>query len=152
MSYGRKPARLACLALMLTGCSRPSGSVPSPPREMSISEQSEIAKRYNPSSLIEVNKLSDFPSELRSHFKGWMEPGEEHGDAPNRLIIAGLSDSSALVAYEEFGYVPSTHAIAYVHSKGIWVAARTWDKVGYPTSLPELEDAIAKIEQPTSGR
>jgi hypothetical protein len=67
-------------------------------------------------------------------------------------MIAGVSDSSALVAYEEFGFVPSTHAISFVHDKAAWVAARTWDNLGYPKTLGELQNATAKIEVPASGR
>jgi hypothetical protein len=40
-----------------------------------------------------------------------------------------------------FGYVPTTQAIAYVHVKSNWVAARKWDNVGYPKTLSELQDS-----------
>jgi hypothetical protein len=143
---------LAPLALSMLACSRSSDSVPSQSRDMSISEQSAIAKRYDPSSLVQVDRVSNLPAMLRSHFKGWMEPGETNGTVPYRFIIAGASDSSALVAFEEFGYVPSTHAISYVRAKDDWVAAGKWDNVGYPTTLAELQDTIVKIELPASGR
>jgi hypothetical protein len=60
-------------------------------------------------------------------------------------MVAGVSDTSALVSYEMFGYVPTTHAIAYVHVKSNWVAARKWDNVGYPKTLSELQDSIARL-------
>jgi hypothetical protein len=74
-----------------------------------------------------------------------------NGEAPFRFIVADTSDTSALVAFEEFGYVPSTHATSYVHVNNDWVAARAWDAVGYPTSLTEWKNTISQLETPVSG-
>jgi hypothetical protein len=55
----------------------------------------------DPSSLAEVTKIANLPESLRSHFKGWMEPGDTSGKVRYRFIVAGASDTSALVAFEE---------------------------------------------------
>jgi hypothetical protein len=133
---------VACAMTMLS-CARSSDSVPSQSRDLSISGQETAARRYDPASLIEVTRIAYLPESLRSHFKGWMEPGDTNGRVPYRFIVAGASNTSALVAFEEFGYVPSTHAISYVHVNDDWVAAQTWDAVGYPASLAELKNTIS---------
>jgi hypothetical protein len=101
---------------------------------------------------IHASRIANLPESLRSHFKDWIEPGDMNGKVPFRFIVAGASDTSALVAFEEFGYVPSTHAISYVHVNDDWVAARTWNAVCYPTSLTELTNTISQLEVPVSGR
>ena len=78
--------------------------------------------------------------------------GDTRVDSAFRFIIAGASDSSALVAYEELGFVPSTHATSYVHAKDGWAAARKWDNVGYPKSLADLKTAVERFAVPVSGR
>jgi len=142
----------AASAMTMLSCARSGDSVPSQTRELTISEQAAAARRYDPSSLFEVTRISDLPESLRSHFKGWMEPGDTNGKVPYRFIVAGASNTSALVAFEEFGYVPSTHAISYVHVNDDWVAAQTWDAVGYPKSLAELQNTISQFVLPASGR
>ena len=129
--------------------------------DFSIAEQTSIAKRFDASSLVEVAKISSLPSDLKSHFKGWLgqrrenlaPPSEDDdpGDLPGAFIIAGVSDSSALVAYEEYGYVPTTHAMAYVHVKSDWVVARKWDNVGYPKTLSELQWSVERFATPVTG-
>ena len=141
----------AASAMTMVSCARSSDSVPSQSRELSISDQTAAANRYDPSSLTEVTKIANLPESLRPHFKGWMEPGDTNGSVPYRFIVAGASNTSALVAFEEFGYVPSTHAISYVHVNDGWVAAQTWDGVGYPTSLAELKNTISQFVLPASG-
>ena len=63
---------------------------------------------------------------------------DDPGDRPGRFIIASVSSTSALVAYEMYGYVPTTHATACVHAKSDWIVAKKWDAVGYPKTLSEL--------------
>jgi hypothetical protein len=58
---------------------------------------------------VEVARLSDLPHDLKSHFKGWLGERRENiaapsetddpGDFPGAFIIAGVSDSGALVAW-----------------------------------------------------
>jgi hypothetical protein len=81
-----------------------------------------------------------------------LAPGDTNGKVPYRCIVAGASNTSALVAFEEFGYVPSKHAISYVHANDDWVAAQTWDAVEHPKSLAELQNTISQVVLPTSGR
>ncbi len=129
--------------------------------DLSVAEQTAIAKQFDMSSLVEVTRISDLPNDLEEHFKGWLgrrrdnivPPSEDDdpGDLPGGFIIAGVSDSSALVAYEEYGYVPTTHATAYVHVKADWIAARQWKDVGYPKTLSELRRAIEKLATPVTG-
>jgi hypothetical protein len=129
--------------------------------DFSIAEQTAIAKLFDTSSLVEVTRISDLPNDLKEHFKGWLgrrreniaPPSEDDdpGDRPGGFIIAGVSDSSALVAYEEYGYVPTTHAAAYVHVKGNWIAARKWNDIGYPKTLTELKAAVERFATPVTG-
>jgi len=146
--------------LIVSACSRSENHATS--KSMSVAEQSEIAKRYDPSSLIEVTSISDLPKGLQFHVNGWLgqrnekigPPSEDDdpGDRPGRFIIAGVSDTSALVAYEMYGYVPTTHATAYVHAKSDWIVAKKWDAVGYPKTLSELRMSVERFAKPVTGR
>jgi hypothetical protein len=117
-----------CLAVKTV---RAWGRGPTPLRgrlsDFSIAEQTAIAKQFDTSSLVEVTRISDLPSDLKQHFKGWLgrrreniaTPSEDDpGDLPGGFIIAGISDSSALVAHEEHGYVPTTHATVLCTCEG----------------------------------
>jgi hypothetical protein len=130
--------------------------------DFSIAEQAALAKQYDPSTLVEVTKISDLPSDLKRHFKAWLGPQRanlplayQKDDDPSELlggfIVAGVSDSSALVAYEEYGYVPTTHATAYVHVKSDWIATRKWDDVGFPKTLNELRLSLERFASPVTG-
>ena len=74
--------------------------------DFSIAEQATLAKQYDPSTLVEVTKISDLPSDLKTHFKAWLGPQRanlplayQKDDDPSELlggfIVAGVSDSSA---------------------------------------------------------
>lgn len=130
--------------------------------DFSTAEQEALTKQYDPSTLVEVTKISDLPSDLKTRFKAWLGPqranlpvANQKGDDPSELlggfIVAGVNDSSALVAYEEYGYVPTTHATAYVHAKSDWIAVRKWDDVGYPKTLNELRLSLERFARPVSG-
>ena len=131
-------------------------------KPMSVAEQSEIAKHYDPSSLIEITSISDLPKSLQSRVNGWLsQRNEKNGppsqdgdpaDRPGRFIIAGVSDTSALIAYEMYGYVPTTHATAYVHAKSDWIVAKKWDAVGYPKTLGELRMSVERFAKPVTER
>jgi hypothetical protein len=73
---------------------------------------------------------------------------DDPGDLPGGFIIAGVSDWSALVAYDEYGYVPTTHAMAYVHVKSDWIVE---DNVGYPKTLSELQLSVERFATPVNG-
>jgi hypothetical protein len=130
--------------------------------DFSIAEQTAIAKQFDASSLVEVTSIAGLPSDLKLHFKGWLgqrrenlaPPSEDDdpGDLPGGFIIAGVSGTSALVAYEEYGYVPTTHAMAYVHVKSDWIVARKWSDVGYPKTLGELRMSVEQSATPVTGR
>jgi hypothetical protein len=77
---------------------------------------------------------------------------DDPGDRPGRFIIAGVSDTSALIAYEMYGYVPTTHATACVHAKSDWIVAKKWDAVGYPKTLSELRMSVERFAKPVTGR
>jgi hypothetical protein len=86
--------------LIVSACSRSENHATS--KSMSVAEQSEIAKRYDPFSLIEVRSISDLPKGLKFHLNRWLgqrnekigPPSEDDdpGDRPGRFIIAGVSD------------------------------------------------------------
>jgi len=45
---------------------------------------------------------------------------------PTQFLIGGVGGSSAIVAYEQGGYVPSYHAQSYVLIHSRWVPAKHW--------------------------
>jgi hypothetical protein len=131
------------LLTAVANCSRTSQDAAppatSPPVEGAAST-TDMFKLYDPSSLIEVRSVSELPDGLRQIEAGMMEaPGEGPHSRCCQFLIAGASDTSALVAYEEFGYVGTFLAKAYVHVASGWTEAHGW-VIGSPTTLRELKE------------
>jgi hypothetical protein len=76
--------------------------------------------------LVEVQRFNDLPTgviELAN--ANYMKA--MYDNPPTRFLVGGASDSSAIVAYEQFGYVPHVHAQAYAFSDSRWIATKDWD-------------------------
>jgi hypothetical protein len=73
------------------------------------------------------------------------------------LAISLVHSSSRVLAIRvrlllgEYGYVPTTHATAYVHVKSDWIAAKKWDGIGYPKTLSELKSAVERFATAITG-
>jgi hypothetical protein len=109
------------------------------------------------SSLVEVRSIANLPISLGSivgyHWKccGMVDVGEEFhptdvvGGPDKRFIVAGVSKSSALVAYDwGNGWELGIAAAAYVNAASGWHLLARWNLVIRPSPLSQL------IEQ-TSG-
>jgi hypothetical protein len=111
--------------------------------------------------LIEVTSISDLPKGLKFHVNGWLgqrnekigPPSEDDdpGDRPGRFIIAGVSSTSALVAYEMYGYVPTTHATACVHAKSDWIVAKKVGRRWVSEDFERIAD-VERFAKPVTGR
>jgi hypothetical protein len=73
---------MATSILLMSACSRSGDRAAAQLHKMSIAEQAEIAKRYDPSALAEVTSISNLPDDLKSHFKGWLGQRSEHPGPP----------------------------------------------------------------------
>jgi hypothetical protein len=105
--------------------------------------------------LVEAKTLRDLPADLRSmlgvlgtNFDWIADVGEPCNptdviskDYPSKcFLVAGISATSALVAYKRGGYEgQSGVGAAYVHSNSGWTKVASW-RIGYPSSLKELRE------------
>jgi hypothetical protein len=103
----------------------------------------DMFKLYDPSSLIEVRKFSDLPDGVKvlANRDGMEAKGEGPEGRLREFMVGGASQTSALVAYEQFGYTPTYFAAAYVYTGGKWVAVRRWE-IGKVTTLKEALNII----------
>ena len=60
-------------------------------------------------------------------------------NTPTKFLVGGVSDTSAIVAYELFGYVPSFRAQAYVYSNSRWISSKEWE---IPSGVTNLRDLL----------
>ena len=131
------------IALDVSGCSR---SQPKIPGNVSLptSEKSpaDIYKLYNPESLGEVRQFADLPVEVQSLANGTFMK-ENLDNTPTKFLVGGASKSSAIVAYEQFGYVPFFFAQSYVYNDSHWVAAKRWPIGSEVNRLTDLNSATA---------
>jgi hypothetical protein len=131
------------LLTAVASCSRTSQDAAPPatsPSVESAASTTDTFKLYAPSSLIEVRSVSELPDGLKQMVAGMMEaPGEGPHSRCCQFLIAGASNTSAIVAYEEFGYVGTFLAKAYVHTASGWIEVRGW-AIGSPTTLRELKE------------
>jgi hypothetical protein len=115
----------------------------------------DLFKLYSPSSLMEVRNFSDLPDGVRAlaNRSGMDARGEGPGGRLRQFLVGGVSETSALVAYEQFGYVPTYMADAYVKNGSNWVAIRSWE-IGRVTTLDETRDmirALPGVAPPSAG-
>jgi hypothetical protein len=96
----------------------------------------EVFRLYDPSKLVEIQSFADLPNGVRALANRYMS--EVIDNTPTKFLVGGVSETSAIVAFEQFGYVPSFHARAYVYSDSRWVAAKAWSIDRGITNLRDL--------------
>jgi hypothetical protein len=131
---------LGSLIIAISACSRSQqddtttkfGSVNDPPSSYKV---------YNASSLVEIRDIADLPEALRSKLlRGDMaRGGEGPGGRCCEFILGGVSPTSAVVAYELFGFVSMYQAAAFVQSESGWIEAGQWN-IGTVSSLEGLKE------------
>lgn len=114
-----------------------------------VTSAAAIVRSYRPpfksSSLNEVRQLEDLPEGLKSVLRQGKYAGG--GEGPEGrccvFLVGGIDETSALVAYEIFGFVPTYRANAFVQSKAGWVTAGEWT-IGAPSTLQELKEMTSR--------
>jgi hypothetical protein len=86
-------------------------------------------KKYEPESLVEVKTFADLPDGVKTlaNQDGMDARGEGPDGKLRRFMVGGKSETSALVTYEQFGFVPTYGAVAYVYTDAHWVMVRRWE-------------------------
>jgi hypothetical protein len=100
---------------------------------------------FNSSSLKEVRQPDDLPEGLKFVLRQGRYAGS--GEGPEGrccvFLVGGIAETSALVAYEIFGFVPTYRANAFVQSKAGWVTAGEWT-IGAASTLEELKEMTSR--------
>jgi hypothetical protein len=109
----------------------------SPVRAMMTLTGTDVSKIYNPVAMIEVKNFADLPDGVQTLANESFMKGRYDG-TPTKFLIGGASKSSAVVAYEQFGYVPSFFAQSYILSNSRWVEAKRWQLDAEIISLRDL--------------
>jgi hypothetical protein len=129
----------APLLLGVAACPRSEHDVsaqsPAPTSETPV--WTDVVSLYDPSKVVEIRSFSDLPEGVKALAnRSYMS--EVRDNTPTKFLVGGASESSAIVAFEQFGYVPSFHARAYVFSESRWVAAKAWSIDRGTTNLRDL--------------
>jgi hypothetical protein len=122
-------------ALGAAACSRdsPSGSAPKP----NIAVDSDFKAEFDPKTLKECKQFADLPEGVQALANNSFMRHRYDGN-PTKFVIGGVGESSAIVAYEEGGFVPSYNAQSYVLRNSLWTEDRHW-WIGEPvTTLSAL--------------
>lgn len=131
----------ALISISVVACS-PSphhGTTPTPADPLETSNDTDVFKLYDPASLVEVRNFDDLPEAVRALANdSFMKVMRDN--SPAKFLVGGASDTSAIVAYEQFGFVPSFRAQAYVYSQARWISGRQWD-IGW--GITDLNDLIS---------
>jgi|ERR1700722_1919837 len=110
-----------------------------------VASAAAIVRTYRPpfdsSSLNEVRRFEDLPEQLQWLLRNSKYAGS--GEGPEGrccvFLVGGVGETSALVAYEIFGYVPTYQANAFVQTKAqSWVYAGEWT-ISSASTLEELK-------------
>jgi len=127
---------------MVLACSRKPDAEASPATLSSAPRQADadIFSLYHPESLVEVKSFAELPDGVRDLAKSGMEASGEGPEGRLRqFMVGGASSTSALVTYEQFGFIPTYGAEAYVYTGKKWVTVRTWE-IGKVATLKEAID------------
>jgi len=124
--------------LSVVACSRSehpaSAQAQAPTSETPVS--TEVFRLYDPSKLVEIRSFADLPEGVKALANRYLS--EVFDNTPTKFLVGGASESSAIVAFERFGYAPSYYARAYVYSESRWVAAKEWTIGRGITNLRDL--------------
>jgi hypothetical protein len=102
-------------------------------------DQAGRSELYDPAPMLEVKRFADLPEGVKTLANGSFMK-ERYDNTPTKFLVGGASKSSAIVAYEQFGYVPSFFAQSYVHTNSGWVAAKRWQ---LDRQIVQLSDLIS---------
>lgn len=109
---------------------------------------SELYSLYDPKSLVEAKAFAEMPEGVRvlANSGGMEASGEGPGGRLQQFMIGGVGPTSALMAYEQFGFIPTYGAVAYVYSGTKWVSVRKWAirKVGTLKEAIEMTSPESK--------
>ena len=138
---------LALIAIV-SACSRADQTLPP---DTGVRSRPVTYESYDSSVLTEVRSLSDLPSQL-STLIGWhrkccnmvdvsedFQPSDVMGGPAYRFLVGGISDNSALIAYEEGTFGLNSFATAYVHDASGWTLVGRWKLDMRPTTLQEVK-------------
>jgi hypothetical protein len=117
------------------GCSRepPSGSAPAP----NVAVNGDTKVQFDLKTLKECKQLADLPEGVQVLANNSFMQHRYDG-TPTKFLVGGVGVSSAIVAYEDGGYVPSYYAQSYVLSSSRWVAETHWQLESEVTTLSAL--------------
>jgi hypothetical protein len=138
-AFPRRFFAAALFSISVVACSRAPHDVATQTLAAPIetSANTDVSKLYAPASLIEVRKFGDLPEAVKALANNsYMR--EIYDNTPTKFLVGGVSDSSAIVAYEQFGYVPFFRAQAYVYSQSQWIPGRQWAIGSEITNLKDL--------------
>ena len=118
----------AAILLIVDGagaCSRGPPITAGSVSESNVAASSDSGKRYDPTMLKEVKKLADLPKDVQTLADNTFMKDRWDG-APTKFLVGGVGGLSAVVIYEQSGYVPSYHAQSYAFDDSRWVPAKEW--------------------------
>jgi len=117
------------------GCSRdpPSGSAPAP----NVAVNGDTKVQFDLKILKERKQLTDLPDGVQVLANNSFMQHRYDG-TPTKFLVGGVGVSSAVVVYEDGGYVPSYHAQSYVLRSSRWVADTNWQLESEVTTLSAL--------------
>jgi hypothetical protein len=115
------------------------GYEPSP----TASSSSGLYSLFDRKSLVEIRAFADLPDGVKTtEIRDGMEAhGEGPGGRRRQFLVGGVASKSALLVYEQFGYVPTYVAVGYVRNGEEWVSVGKWDIPRVET----LKEALAMI-------
>jgi hypothetical protein len=107
------------------GCSGSPPDVAVSAPEAHVAATSSDRTQFDPSTLKEVRRLADLPVGVQVLANSsYMRENFDY--TPTKFLVGGLGGTSAIVAYEQGGYVPSYHAQSYVFRNSRWVPDKKW--------------------------
>jgi hypothetical protein len=117
------------------GCSRdlPSSSASAP----NVAVNGDTKVQFDLKTLKECTQLADLPEGVQVLANNSFMRHRYDG-TPTKFLVGGAGVSSAVVAYEDGGYVPSYHAQSYVLRSSRWVADSHWQLESEVTTLSAL--------------
>jgi len=139
----RKAVTVVLMLTTVMACSgKPKGqaspaALPDTPRHANA----DVFSLYDPKSLVEVKVFAELPEGVKALANsGGMEARGEGPDGRlQQFMVGGASSTSALVTYEQFGFIPTYGAVAYVYTGNKWVSVRKWE-IGKAATLKEAID------------
>jgi hypothetical protein len=137
-------AAVLLIASIAGGCSASTNVSESAP-ESNVAATSDANAQYDPTSLKEVKHVSSLPADVQTLANNsFMKQRFDY--TPTKFLVGGVGGSSAVIAYEQGGYVPTYHAQAYVLRNSRWVSAKHWRLESEITTLPGLISATASAQ------